>query len=73
MITRQEVIGALPERLTVAEAAALVGVSTFSVYRRIRAGRMGAREGRRGGRTVTLVSKRDAMAYRDERRRWRGK
>ena len=63
-ITRAEIEAALPEWLTVAEVAALCGVSGITVYNRIKAGRM-ATDGGRPAR----VRKADALAYLETRRR----
>lgn len=68
MITRSEVLDALPEWLTVAGAAALAGVSRVTVYKRIDAGRMETRTAEQRGRAVLMVRTRDVLAWREARR-----
>ena len=63
MITRAEVIAALPEWLTVAEAAALAGVSANTMHNRVKAGKISTDGGR-----PRRVPKSEVLAYLDERR-----
>lgn len=72
-MTRDEIVSLLPDWLTVAEAAALAGVSRFTVYERIGAGRMATRTERRAGRDVTVVRTADVLEYGDARRRRGGR
>ena len=66
MLTHDEIWGALPDRLTVAQAAALLGVSKWAAYRRIKAGRLHAEPGRGGAMTVP---KAEVRAYLEDRTR----
>ena len=72
MITRAEVLAALPEWLTVADAAALAGVSGFAIRKHITDGRLAARAERIGWRDVTVVRTADVLAWRDARRGRKG-